>query len=141
MHHLAVQIVARRDAEQACEPACQMTLIAEAQISGHLCNRVPLSQEALGLSNAHALQIGVRGQAHFPFKDAMDIVGAEPDQSGQLSQRDWLGKVLVEVAAHLLDGPLFLSSSSLRGTDFRIAGDEQGACLQETRFPFERSNT
>src|SRR4051812_48208911 len=43
-----------------------MTLIAESQLSGNLCNRVPLSQETLSLSNPHTLQMGVRGHAHLP---------------------------------------------------------------------------
>jgi len=51
-----------------------MTLIAESQLGGNLRNRLPMSQEALGLSNPHALQIGVRGQVHLPFKDAMDVI-------------------------------------------------------------------
>jgi hypothetical protein len=139
LHFLAVQIVARRDPEQVCEPACQMTLIAESQLSGNLRDRLPLSQETLGLSNSHTLQVGVRGHAHLPFKDAMDIVRTEPDQQSQLSQRDRLGKVLVEVVAYLLDCRPFLSNGWLRRTDFRIPGDEQSAHLQETRFPFERS--
>src|SRR5260221_12036452 len=49
--------------------------------------------------------------------------------------------MLVEVVTHLLDGRPFLSNGWLRRTDFRIPGDEQRARLQETRFPFERSNT
>src|SRR4051794_34866863 len=118
-----------------------MTLIAESQLSGNLCNRVPLSQETLSLSNPHTLQIGVRGHAHLPFKDPMDIVRTEPDQPGQLGQRDRLGKVLVEVVSYLLDCRPFLSNGWLRRTDLRIPGDEQSARLQETSFPFERRHS
>src|SRR5258708_3895088 len=139
LHFLAVQIVARRDPEQACEPACQMTLIAESQLSGNLRDPLPLSQETLGLSNSHTLQAGVRGHTHLPFKDAMDIVRTQPDQQSQLSQPHWLGKGRGEVGACLLDCRPFRTNGWLRRTDLSIPRDEQSAQLQETSFPFERS--
>jgi hypothetical protein len=106
LHHLAVEILARSDAEQAREPAGKMTLIAESQLVGNLHKRVSLSQETLGLSDTHTLQICVRWHAHFPLKNTMQIVRTEPDQLSQLSQRDVLGKVLVEAVAHALNWPI-----------------------------------
>lgn len=108
-------ILAWWQAYDVLEAAREVALAAKAYGQRNVCQRVVVLDELLGVANADILQIGVGRHPDGLVKDAQQVVGAEGDVVGKVTEMDGLGKVGFKIGSGLLDGAAFLADGGLRG--------------------------
>src|SRR5688572_24745711 len=72
-----LRVLTRCHTDNLLELARHVTLTAEANFRGHLCQRLTLFDESLRMPDAYTFQIGIRRHAHFCPEGTQEIVRAE----------------------------------------------------------------
>ena len=102
-------VSSRSDVDKLLEMPRQVALIGKARFHRHLTDGQTLGQESFGAVNTHVRLIAMGSDPHLFTKQAVEMVGTDMGEVGEVGERDVLGVVVVQVGTDPLH-PLTLPS-------------------------------